>query len=463
MRPVSDLNLRQSGPMANTSARMLRLLSLLQTHRYWPGAELADRLDVSARTLRRDVDRLRELGYPVDAARGVAGGYQLQAGAAVPPLLLDDEEAVAIAVGLRSAAAGAVAGFEETSVRALAKVIQLLPPRLRRRIDALQAATSPGGFGGGPTIDATVLTTIAMACRGEERLRFDYTTRGGDAATRHVEPHRLVSLGRRWYLVAWDLDRADWRSFRVDRLGHPAVTGARFRPREIPGGDVVAWMRDRLAVILNRYEVSVLVHAPAPRVAAVVTTWASVEPVSDETCRLRMNVDDLGWPVMVLGVVGADFTIESPSELRDGSVPPARSCCAPRRPDRSQGDPLRRRRVAGRIVAASHPRQATCSAAGSAASTRRLATPPVRHRGGRLPREVRAARGPTAVPGRHPRSGAGGGEPDRPGSGGSACPARMNAPPTRPGGAGSTCSGSRSCRRAPSWRPARPDRPPVGR
>ena len=140
--------------MANTSARMLRLLSLLQTHRYWPGAELADRLEVSPRTLRRDVDRLRELGYPVDAARGVAGGYQLQAGAAVPPLLLDDDEAVAIAVGLRTAAAGAVAGFEETSVRALAKVIQLLPPRLRRRIDALQAVTSPGVFGGGPTLDA---------------------------------------------------------------------------------------------------------------------------------------------------------------------------------------------------------------------------------------------------------------------------------------------------------------------
>src|SRR5689334_17865025 len=196
--------------MANTSARMLRLLSLLQTHRYWPGAELADRLEVSPRTLRRDVDRLRELGYPVDAARGVAGGYQLQAGAAVPPLLLDDEEAVAIAIGLRSAAAGAVAGFEETSVRALAKVIQLLPPRLRRRIDALQAATAPGGTGDGPALDAIALTTVAMACRGEERLRFEYAARDGAETPRHVEPHRLVSLGRRWYLVAWDLDRGDW-------------------------------------------------------------------------------------------------------------------------------------------------------------------------------------------------------------------------------------------------------------
>ena len=301
--------------MANTSAQMLRLLSLLQTHRYWPGTELAGRLEVSPRTLRRDVDRLRELGYPVDAARGVAGGYQLQAGAAVPPLLLDDEEAVAIAVGLRTAAAGAVAGVEETSVRALAKVIQLLPPSLRRRVDALQATTSAGVFGGGPVIDAGALTTIALACRGEERLRFAYTTRDGDAAPRHVEPHRLVSLGRRWYLVAWDLDRGDWRSFRVDRLTEPALAGTRFRPREIPGGDPVAWMRSRLAAIPTRYDVSVLIAAPAEQVKSVVGIWAAVEPVDPSSCRLRMNVDDLAWPVMLLGVVGAGFTIESPPEL----------------------------------------------------------------------------------------------------------------------------------------------------
>jgi predicted DNA-binding transcriptional regulator YafY len=342
MRTLSDLNAAESGFMANTSARMLRLLSLLQTHRYWPGAELADRLEVSPRTLRRDVDRLRELGYPVDAARGVAGGYQLQAGAAVPPLLLDDEEAVAIAVGLRTAAAGAVAGFEETSVRALAKVIQLLPPRLRRRIDALRAMTAPGVFGGGPALDATVLTTIAMACRGEERLRFDYTPREGDAAARHVEPHRLVSLGRNWYLVAWDLERTDWRSFRVDRLTAPALTGARFRPRDIPGGDPVAWLRSRMAAIPNRYDVSVILRTPADQVRGVVGQWATVEAIDaaagpvdgrpaadgpaaavdgaepvEAACRLRMSVDDLSWPVMLLGVIGAPFTVESPPELRE--------------------------------------------------------------------------------------------------------------------------------------------------
>jgi predicted DNA-binding transcriptional regulator YafY len=303
--------------MANTSARMLRLLSLLQTHRYWPGSELADRLEVSPRTLRRDVDRLRELGYPVDAARGVAGGYQLQAGAAMPPLLLDDEEAVAIAVGLRSGAAGAVAGFEETSVRALAKVIQLLPPRLRRRIDALQAVTAPGVFGGGPVLDALTLTTLAMACRGEERLRFDYAPREGDAARRHVEPHRLVSLGRRWYLVAWDLERGDWRSFRVDRLSAPQPTGARFRPRELPGGDPVEWLRSRMRTIPSRYDVSVVIQADAATVRGFVGNWGGAQDLPEGGCRLRMNTDDLRWPVMVLGVLGAPFAVESPDELRE--------------------------------------------------------------------------------------------------------------------------------------------------
>jgi predicted DNA-binding transcriptional regulator YafY len=230
-------------------------------------------------------------------------------------LLLDDEEAVAIAVGLRTAAAGAVAGLEETSVRALAKVIQLLPPRLRKRIDALQSVTSPGTFGGGPTVDATALTTIAMACRGEERLRFDYAPRDGATAGRHVEPHRLVSLGRRWYLAAWDLDRGDWRSFRVDRLSNPALTGARFRPREIPGGDPVQWMRSRLAAIPSRYEVSIRIALPAEKVKATVGQWATVEPMAADESRLRMSTDDLSWPVWILGALAADFTIESPEEL----------------------------------------------------------------------------------------------------------------------------------------------------
>jgi predicted DNA-binding transcriptional regulator YafY len=305
--------------MANTSARMLRLLSLLQTHRFWPGQELAERLEVSERTVRRDVDRLRELGYPVNASRGVAGGYQLRSGAAMPPLLLDDEEAVAIAVGLRTAAGGAVDGIEETSVRALTKVIQVMPPRLRRRVDALQAYTVPAfwGQGGGPTVDADALTVIAQACRDDERLRFGYTTRDARETTRLVEPHRLVSLGRRWYLVAWDVERHDWRTFRVDRLTGPRATGARFRQRELPGGDAAAFVRDRISSMPTQYQVVVEMRAPAADVKRVVSRWGTVERVDDRSCRLLMSVDSLEWPALVLATVGADFHVVQPPELRD--------------------------------------------------------------------------------------------------------------------------------------------------
>jgi predicted DNA-binding transcriptional regulator YafY len=303
--------------MANTSARMLRLLSLLQTHRFWPGPELAERLEVSERTLRRDIDRLRELGYPVDASRGVAGGYQLQSGAAMPPLLLDDDEAVAIAVGLRTAATTALDGIEETSVQALTKVIQVMPPRLRRRVDALRSYTVAAAPGRGPTVEAATLTTIAQACRDDERLRFSYTRRDGEQAVRLVEPHRLVSLGRRWYLVAWDLERHDWRTFRVDRLTDPATTGARFRQRELPGGDAAAFVRSQLASVPTRYEVVVRVAAPAADVARVVAQWGTVEPAGEQASTLRMSVDELEWPAMVLSAVGAEFQVIEPAELRE--------------------------------------------------------------------------------------------------------------------------------------------------
>ena len=303
--------------MANTSARMLRLLSLLQTHRFWPGSELSERLEVSERTLRRDVDRLRELGYPVNASRGVAGGYQLQSGAAMPPLLLDDEEAVAIAVGLRTAAGGAVDGIEETSVRALTKVIQVMPPRLRRRVDALQAYTVPAFWGRGPTVDALALTVIAQACRDDERLRFGYTARDGRETTRLVEPHRLVSLGRRWYLVAWDTERHDWRTFRIDRLTGPETTGARFRQRELPGGDAAAFVRGQIAAMPTAYQVVVEIRATAEDVRRVVSRWGTVEAIDDLSCRLQMSVDSLQWPAWALAELGADFHVVDPPELRD--------------------------------------------------------------------------------------------------------------------------------------------------
>jgi predicted DNA-binding transcriptional regulator YafY len=302
--------------MANTSARMLRLLSLMQTHRYWPGRELAERLEVSERTLRRDVDRLRELGYPVNASRGVAGGYQLQSGAAMPPLLLDDEEAVAIAVGLRTAAGGAVTGIEETSLRALAKVVQVMPPRLRRRVDALRAFTVPAALGG-PTVDASTLTTIAQACRDDERLRFDYTAHGGERSSRLVEPHRLVSLGRRWYLVAWDAERHGWRTFRVDRLTSPRATGARFRQRDLPGGDAAQYVRERLSSVPGQYRTVVLVRRPAHEVSSVVGHWGVVEEADERSCRLVMNVDDFSWPALVLATIGADFDVVEPPEFRE--------------------------------------------------------------------------------------------------------------------------------------------------
>ena len=204
-----------------TSSRLLTLLSLLQGRRDWPGAELADRLEVSGRTVRRDVDRLRELGYPVESLTGPAGGYRLAAGTALPPLLLDDDEAIAIAVGLRTAARTSVTGIEETSVRALVKLEQVLPSHLRRRVQALQSATMTLERGGGPTADPQVLTQIAAACRDRERLRFGYEGRDGARTRREVEPHSLVNVGRRWYLVAWDCGRRDWRTFRIDRLTRP--------------------------------------------------------------------------------------------------------------------------------------------------------------------------------------------------------------------------------------------------
>jgi predicted DNA-binding transcriptional regulator YafY len=306
--------------MANTSGRMLQLLSLLQTHRYWPGSELANRLEVSERTLRRDVDRLRELGYPVEASRGVAGGYQLQTGSALPPLLLDDEEAVAIAVGLRTAAAAAVAGIAETSVRALAKVIGVLPPRLRHRVDALQAYTvpaAPNPSSGNDTIDASTLTVIAQACRDDERLEFGYVDRDGARTQRLVEPHRLVALGRRWYLVAWDTERHDWRTFRVDRLSDPRATGARFRPRELPAPDAATFVQDRLSAIPRGYQVEARIHAPAASVRALTGHWAAVEELDGDTCLLTMNVDDFDWPAMLLGWTRAEFEVLNPPELRD--------------------------------------------------------------------------------------------------------------------------------------------------
>ncbi len=224
------------------TGRALQLLSFLQTHRLWRGAELAERLEVTERTVRRDVDRLRELGYPIDATPGSNGGYRLAAGAHLPPLVFDDDEAVAVAIGLRAAAGAAIDGIEDASMRALAKTEQVLPDRLRRRVSALNTSVvSLRRPDGDDVVDPDALSVLATACRDHEEVRFDYRRPDGDDSRRLVEPHQLVAAGRRWYLVAWDLRRNDWRTFRLDRLSGARLAGRRFAPRDIPGGDAAAY------------------------------------------------------------------------------------------------------------------------------------------------------------------------------------------------------------------------------
>ncbi|MBE1560197.1 helix-turn-helix transcriptional regulator [Nonomuraea africana] len=310
-----------------SSARLLQLLSLLQTRRDWPGAELADRLGVATRTVRRDVERLRELGYPVHATQGAAG-YRLGAGASLPPLLLDDDEAVAVAVGLRTATAGSVAGIEESSLRALTKLEQVLPSRLRHRVNTLNLATVRVGGAPGPAVNADTLMAIADACRRHERLRFDYTSPRGGGTTRSVEPHSLVSFGRHWYLVAWDTDRDDWRTFRVDRLTPRVPTGPRFTPRPPPEGDVARYLSHQLSSRTWPFQASVRLHESAEAIAERI--WpgmGTVEAVDDHTCLLHVGADTPSALVWMITSVDAGFTLVSgPPELADAFRAQAARC-----------------------------------------------------------------------------------------------------------------------------------------
>lgn len=276
--------------MLETSARLLQLLSLLQLRRDWTSGDLAERLEVSTRTVRTDVGRLRSLGYPVEARPGVAGGYRLAAGSAMPPLVLDDDEAVAVAIGLAAAAHGQH-GEGETALTALAKVEQVMPAHLRRRVEAVREATSvvPGGD---PAPDLQVLGGVAAAIRSGERLRFRYASHDGAESSRHTEPHRLVRWGSRWYLLAWDLDRLDWRVFRVDRIALRPPTGARFRPRVIPEDAVLRHVVARVGRATWRYRARILVHATAAQVVAKVGSPLEVEEVGPSTCRIEVGSDD---------------------------------------------------------------------------------------------------------------------------------------------------------------------------
>ena len=304
--------------MADTPARLLSLLSLLQTPREWPGSELARRLGVSLRTVRRDVDRLRDLGYPVEASMGALGGYRLVAGTAMPPLLLDDDEAVAIAIGLRTAAGQAVAGIDEAAVRALAKLEQVLPSRLRYRVGALGAATVSAPDAYATSVDLAHLTALAAAIANRERVRMRYVTADGTGSRRHVEPHRLVAAGRRWYLVAYDLDRDGWRIFRVDRIDAPQPTGARVTPRELPAPDAAAYVTEKMYSLAPVHTAVATLHAPIEQVRGRIGDGSGdLESIDAASCRLRSHTDTLEWLAFALLRLGCEFEVHEPPELRE--------------------------------------------------------------------------------------------------------------------------------------------------
>ncbi len=298
-----------------TPARLLRLLSLLQMHRDWTGTELAERLDVTTRTVRRDVDRLRELGYPVHAVMGPVGGYRLGAGASLPPLLLDDDEAVAVTLGLQANVTGSVTGIGEASLRALTKVEQVLPARLRHRVAALHGAVvaMPPRYGSAPTVGAGMLTSISAAIRAAETLRFDYRSHAGGETRRNVEPHRIAHWSRKWYLVGWDTDRADWRTFRVDRMSLRTPNGRGFTHRPSPDGDVVAYLRRTMGFAMWPYRSVMRVHVPAEDLASRVE--GIVTPIDEHTCRLEMGSDSYALVALVVGMLDVEFEVESPPEL----------------------------------------------------------------------------------------------------------------------------------------------------
>jgi predicted DNA-binding transcriptional regulator YafY len=295
--------------MRETPGRLLRLLSLLQMHRDWSGTELAARLNVTTRTVRRDVDRLRELGYPVHAAMGPVGGYRLGAGAELPPLLLDDDEAVAVTIALHTSS-----GSTEASQRALSKLSRVLPARLRHRVAALEASLLSLPVRG-PVVDPAVLTAVSAAIRAAETLRFDYVSHDGSASRRSVEPHRLVSWGRRWYLAGWDTDRSDWRTFRADRVALRTPNGPRFTHRTPPDGDLTAYLTRTMGREMWPLHAVLKIHAPASELAGRVD--GDLTPIDARTCRLELASDSYDLVAFVVGMLDVAFEVESPPELAE--------------------------------------------------------------------------------------------------------------------------------------------------
>jgi predicted DNA-binding transcriptional regulator YafY len=300
--------------------RLLRLLSLLQSRRRWSGSELAQRLGVTDRTVRRDIDRLRELDYPVEGATGATGGYRLTSGKNLPPLLLDDDEAIAVAIGLVTAAGGSVAGIEENSIRALAKLEQVLPTRLRPRLAALTSATATVPHRDAPRVDPTVLATLASCCRDQQLLSFDYRSRGGQTSERRVEPHNLVTVQGRWYLLAWDPDRADWRIFRVDRIGRPSPTHRHFTPRGLPTPDAASYLTQSFANASYRHTASITVRLPAETVRAKLfaSIPGDVDMHGPDECTVRLSADSAELVtqfIAAIAALGAAMTLDASEEI----------------------------------------------------------------------------------------------------------------------------------------------------
>jgi predicted DNA-binding transcriptional regulator YafY len=309
------LNVLDIAAMLDTSIRLLRLLTLLQARRYWPGPELAGRLDVTARTLRRDIDRLRGLGYPVQSSSGPAGGYSMGAGTALPPLMLEDDEVLAVVLGLRLAAIGAGSGMEESGLRALAKLEQVMPARLRRRARGLHSAFAPLRVAG-PPIDADRLSTLANACRDEVCVTFNYTTKDGRSDRRNGEPHALVSTGSRWYLVCWDRRRSDWRTFRVDRIEGRITTGTRFLPRPIPGGDAAAFVSRSVSTTQYAIQARLILHAPIERMKQYISPLTGqLARLDDARCLLECGAHSAEWIAIHLAAFDVEFEVLKPPEL----------------------------------------------------------------------------------------------------------------------------------------------------
>lgn len=327
--------------MSETTARALSLLNLLQTHRHWPGSELAERLGVTERTVRRDVERLRDLGYRIESTPGVAGGYRLEAGSAVPPLLLNDEEAVAMAVGLRVAAAHRLVSGHETTLTALAKLEQVLPAPLRRRVNALAETVQPAGISSGAPVSSEVLGELALACRDHERVRFRYTAASGEVTRRRVEPHALAPADRHWYLLCWDVAKQDWRTFRVDRLDEVEHTRARFTPKPLTPEEIEEFILVARSWVRQVVEADAVMELPLDEMRAFFGQWGQGATAEDAT-HTRWPVGGADWRETMYGLTyipaGVEYTTDlaepARGELREMLARMLRALDAPPPPPR---------------------------------------------------------------------------------------------------------------------------------